>query len=159
MKPEFHDILNSSSISVQNCKAQRHDQRAVKKKARREASSVRERGRTADWIFWSQSRSGAFLLLFFSSATPANSRPSHLYYVVIGLFFEPCDALLQIKLRFSPLPSSLSNPPELSIARAELPRNQFCSVRRIPLSVRPSPTSTPRILSLPSINTRFFKPG
>lgn len=81
---------------------------------------------------------------------PPPVSPSSQYYVVIGLSFEPCDALLQIKLRFSPLPSSLSTPRSSQSRVPELPRNQFCSNEEsLPPILTASLTPTSRILPLP----------
>lgn len=66
-----------------------------------------------------ESRSGAFLLLF--SSAPANSCTPD--YVVIGLFLEPIDALLQYHLRFPIVCLFLRG----ALNRVELLRNRFCS--------------------------------
>lgn len=65
----------------------------------------RERGRTGDWVFWSRSHFGAFLLLSSSSsALPANSCTPD--YVVIGLKKEPSDILSRICSRYPRFPTA-----------------------------------------------------
>lgn len=84
----------------------------------------RERGnRRLDLL---ESRSGAFLLLFF---LPAIARNHFSDYVVIGLFIEPFDAFIQILLRFPIVLVllTLHPPPELSIARKSSLTNSFFS--------------------------------
>lgn len=136
--PELKDKSNSSFISVTKIVDPR-DTTGRSKNRRVEQSSRQKWGKDGR-IFL---ESVPFRLLF-SPLQPPPISPSSLYYVVIGLFFEPCDVLLQITLRFLPLPSSPSTPSELSIARPELLRNPVLLERRIlPPSLTPSPTPTP----------------
>lgn len=85
----------------------------------------RERGnRRLDLL---ESRSGAFLLLFF---LPTIARNHSSDYVVFGLSIEPFDAFILILLRFPIvlLLLTLHPPQELSIARKSSLANRFSRV-------------------------------
>ena len=90
------------------------------------------------------------LLSFCQKPHPRPISPSSIDYVVIGLSFEPCDALLQINLRFTPLlPSPSPTPPKLSIARPELARNSvLCSTNNsaLPHTLADAHASNPSLL-------------
>lgn len=104
----------------------------------------RERGtssRTADGflesVLFRRFSPSLALLSLCQKPRPAPISPTFIDYVVIGLSFEPCDALLQINLRFPPLPSSPSTPRSSQIARPELARSPvLCSTNN---SLPPSP--------------------
>lgn len=100
--------------------------------ARRGSKGRRERGtssRTVRWVScllesvpFRRFSPSLTLLSFCQKPHPRPISSSSIDYVVIGLSFEPCDALLQINLRFATLLPSPSTPEALN--RASRARSQ-----------------------------------